>query len=289
MVVVKIGEKMKELTKEDFENFKEWSEGNKYLYELLLTCKENDIETFSSCGGHEITLDTPYEEEDYNILPYISIALNEGTIDVFKQIMDVLKDTQNIQARIGYNGRKEDGADPCVLYAHHSNCCEMFGKIKYAIESEHVIDNKSKMNFFERITSHIKARNFVKAAEKRIKQEGKSGKDEDIYFDTYTKELNSYIVCEGHGFANRHKIKNFDKLYKKYSGLQKEYNIEADGNISELLEPSKKETLPSLDLANWKTEQNQVVESKKIDGNRDGSKFQKKVGNWDTSAKKVGK
>ena len=44
---------MKELTEEEKKNFLEWSEGNKYLYELLCSCWENGIMTYASCGGHE--------------------------------------------------------------------------------------------------------------------------------------------------------------------------------------------------------------------------------------------
>lgn len=41
---------MKELTEEEKKNFLEWSEGNRYLYELLCSCWENGIMTYASCG-----------------------------------------------------------------------------------------------------------------------------------------------------------------------------------------------------------------------------------------------
>ena len=68
---------MKILTEEDKKNFLEWSEGNKYLYELLCTCWENEITTFASCGGHE----------NGNDFPYIGIIVNDKSIPYIKSIL----------------------------------------------------------------------------------------------------------------------------------------------------------------------------------------------------------
>lgn len=37
---------MIELTEEDIKNFQGWSEGNKYLFELLCNCKKNGIKKY---------------------------------------------------------------------------------------------------------------------------------------------------------------------------------------------------------------------------------------------------
>ena len=58
-------------------NFLEWSEGNRYLYELLCSCWENGITTFASCGGHE----------QKNGSPYLGMIINDNSLPFIKNIL----------------------------------------------------------------------------------------------------------------------------------------------------------------------------------------------------------
>ena len=42
---------MRNLTEEEMRNSIEWFEGNKYLYELLGACCENEVSIYASCVG----------------------------------------------------------------------------------------------------------------------------------------------------------------------------------------------------------------------------------------------
>ena len=75
---------MKVLSEEDKKNFLEWSEGNKYLYELLCLCWENEIRTFASCGGHE-------EEKNR---PYLGMIIDNNSLPVIKSILAQVQDMQ---------------------------------------------------------------------------------------------------------------------------------------------------------------------------------------------------
>lgn len=250
---------MNEIFEKDLKNFEEWSEGNKYLFELLCSCKRKGIRTYSSCGGHEVTLNTPYEEEDYNILPYIGVILEDSSADAIINIVNVLKKMQNIEMRCfeRFDEEKNEKNIGLTIFAHHSNCCEMFYKANSAINGEQIIENP-KTSFIQRLSTNVRARQFMRSAERMLRNvnEGKEGTSKELRFDTYTKEMQVYLRCEGRGFGNRDKIKDFDKLYQKYGMLQKEYTWQSTEQISGLIE-SPKENVPSWDLSNWEEQDRQ--------------------------------
>lgn len=122
----------KKLTEEVKKNFLKWSEGNKYLYELLCKCWENKIRTFASCGGHE----------EENNRPYIGIIIDNNSLPIIKSILAQVQDMQNIaitsDARHLGNGKllSDEELRGLVFYAHNYNCCELFYKMKKGIETK---------------------------------------------------------------------------------------------------------------------------------------------------------
>ena len=240
---------MIELTNEDIKNFQEWSEGNKYLFELLCNCKKNGIKTFASCGGHEIKLNTPYEEEEYSVFPYIGINIDENSLQYIKQIIDGLKDMQNIIM----DADTLEGNGVFIIRGHHSNCCEMFSRVSMAIANSMEIDSISKMNALKKFYYSIKARHLTQITEKILlcSRDELLEKPISYRYDTFTSELSRYTRSEGVGFADREKIPNFKELYKKYGFLQREYYPEIRKKHIALLGTESKEKTASWDLKNW--------------------------------------
>lgn len=240
------------LTEEEIKNFQEWSEGNKYLFELLCNCRKNGIKTFASCGGHEVTLNTPYEEEDYSVFPYIGINIDENSLPYIKQIIERLKNMQNIIMDAGF--LEENGV--FTITGHHSNCCEMFSRINMAIINGMEIDSTSKMNALKKIYYNVKARHLIQITEKILQCSRAELLEKNVSYryDTFTSELSRYTRSEGVGFADRERIPNFDELYKKYGFLQKEYYPKTKKKLIALQGIETKEKLASWDLQNWNGE-----------------------------------
>lgn len=121
---------MKELTEEEKKNFLEWSEGNKYLYELLCSCWENGIMTYASCGGHE----------EENNSPYLGVIINNNSLPFIKSMLGQIQDMENIVVSSGVRGNGQLLADEelrgLAFYAHNYNCCELFYKMRKGIETK---------------------------------------------------------------------------------------------------------------------------------------------------------
>lgn len=175
---------MKELTEEEKQSYLEWSEGNKYLYELLCTCGENEISTFASCGGHE----------KGNNKPYLGIVINNNSMLFIKSILAEVQSLQDIiisvDVRHSGDGQLLDDEElrGLIFYAQKFNCCELFYKMKKGIECK---DKK--------ITLKPKANRFYEAV-KRLKETSREELQEDIddqvvvgnTFSTKTQELIEY-------------------------------------------------------------------------------------------------
>lgn len=145
---------MKVLTEEEKKNFLEWSEGNKYLYELLYVCWENGIRTFASCGGHE----------QKNKNPYLGMIIDDNSLPVIKNILGQIQDMQNItissEARHSGNGQlyADEELRELVFYAHNYNCCELFYKMRKGIETkESEIALSPKANRFYNLLNRLNA------------------------------------------------------------------------------------------------------------------------------------
>lgn len=123
---------MKELTEEEKKNFLEWSEGNKYLYELLCSCWENGIMTHASCGGHE----------NGNNSPYLGIIINNNSLPFIKNMLGQIQNMENIVVSSGVRGRgngqlfADEELRGLAFYAHNYNCCELFYKMRKGIETK---------------------------------------------------------------------------------------------------------------------------------------------------------
>lgn len=121
---------MKELTEEEKKNFLEWSEGNKYLYELLCSCWENGITTFASCGGHE----------NRDSWPYLGIIINNYSLPFIKSMLGQIQDMENINLHSGVRGRNpifpDEELRAVSFQAYNHNCCELFYKMRKGIETK---------------------------------------------------------------------------------------------------------------------------------------------------------
>ena len=123
---------MRMLNDEDRKNYLDWSEGNKYLYELLCACGENEISTFASCGGHE----------DEHSNPYLGIIINNNSMPLIKKMLEQVQDIPNISVSTMIRGvdnsqlLEDHEAKSIVFRASNFNCCELFYKMKRGIETK---------------------------------------------------------------------------------------------------------------------------------------------------------
>ena len=171
---------MKEISKEEKDNYLEWSEGNKYLYDLLFACGENEINTFASCGGHD-------EADTY---PYLGIIINDNLMPFLKSILGKLQDMPNIgvstNVRYSNDGQllKDEESRAIIFRAYKFNCCELFYKLKEGIEcKDGEITLSPKMNkFYESV--------------KRLKETSKEELQEDIDNQTVVGNAFSTITPE---------------------------------------------------------------------------------------------
>lgn len=250
---------MNKLTDEDIKNFQKWSEGNKYLYELLCSCKKNGINTFASCGGHEISeiLDTSTE---VGLFPYIGINIDSNSLHFIKRIIFELKDISDIRMSAGF--AKLADFRSFSITASRTNCCEIFYRISSAINNctEKGIEYDTTKN--KQTESYIKANQLYRSVEKickssreeiqRIIKKGEHG----YMFDTMTKDLLEYYIRIGdvEWLLMGVEMPYFEKLHNKYKDLQREY-YQTIETTNPLLEAPGKENLPSWDLNNWTEEE----------------------------------
>ena len=222
---------MKVLTEEEKRNFLEWSEGNKYLYELLCTCWENEIKTFASCGGHE----------EENNSPYLGIIIDDNSLPVIKNVLGQIQDMKNItitsDVRHYGNGQliADDELRGVVFYAHNYNCCELFYKMRKGIETKE-----------REITLYPKANRFydlIKRLNTTSREELQASVNDNIVvgstFSTKTQEFidyenskkmvrNSKLIRFFRKLLSFKKANNtqYEQLQQKYGFLQREYSGE---------------------------------------------------------------
>ena len=229
---------MKVLSEEDKKNFLEWSEGNKYLYELLCLCWENEIRTFASCGGHE-------EEKNR---PYLGMIIDNNSLPVIKSILAQVQDMQNIaitsDARHLGNGQllSDEEVRGLVFYAHNYNCCELFYKMKKGIETKE-----------SEIALSLKASRFYELL-KRLNATSReelqaSVNDNVIVGSTFSTPTQDFIDFENsRKMVRNNKIIRFfrkllpfkkldttryENLQQKYGFLQREYSGERTTHLEQ--------------------------------------------------------
>lgn len=227
---------MKELTEEEKKNFLEWSEGNKYLYELLCACWKNEIPTHASCGGHEEGVGEPY----------LSIIINDNSIPFIESILGQIQDMQNIEVftNVRHSGNGQLYDDEVLrsikFSAQKYNCCEMFYKMKKGIEC------KTKK---EKLTSKVEK--FLDRV-KKLKETSIEELQEDVNnnigigstFSTKTQEFidyengkkmvrNSKLIRFFRKLLPFKKVDNtqYEQLQQKYGFLQREYSGERTTRI----------------------------------------------------------
>lgn len=215
---------MRDLTEEEKNNFLEWSEGNKYLYDLLCTCGKFEIPTHASCGGHK--------DEDEHGKPYLSIIINDNSIPYIESILGQVQDMQNIDVRTSVR-HSGDGKlyDDSILRslqfsAQKYNCCEMFYKMKRGIES---IAKDTKLN--------LRTKEFlgrVRKLNETSREELQEDVDNNIVvgatFSTRTQEFIDYEKCKKLTKVSRfmrffRRLLPFKKDLTKYEELQQKYNF----------------------------------------------------------------
>ena len=87
---------MFELTEDEIKDFQKWSEGNKYLLDLLCSCRKSGIKTYASCGGHE----------SVSSEPYLGIIIDDNSMPFIKSMLGQIQDMQNIRV---YSGARHQG------------------------------------------------------------------------------------------------------------------------------------------------------------------------------------
>lgn len=216
----------KELTDDQKRDFLEWSEGNKYLYELLCTCAENDITTFASCGGHD-------RKDSY---PYLGIIINDKSLLFMKNILANVQDMENISihtmARSNLNSLYEDKELRAITFrAQNYNCCEMFYKMKEGIEdrSQNRMLNPKAAFFYNSILR------FAKTSREDIEKILKDNIVEGSTYGTITEEFITFQNSNSMSisskflrffrkfFSSKKENSKSKELQEKYGFLQREY------------------------------------------------------------------
>lgn len=221
---------MNELTKEDIQNFKKWSEGNRELFELLYWCKKYNITTFSSCGGHP--MEDYYEVEEHGVDPYISIVIDSSSVKYIEKIISELRDVSEVEMQAGYmksiNKRNFD------IHALPSNCSEVFHKIKLGIIKQQLSERGE--YFIEKnpknILTYLKERQLIngtKKIEKSSDTELSKIKQDEFSLSSISNEFKNFRgnISTIRYFKTGITIpKRFLDLYEKYGKWQKQYNPE---------------------------------------------------------------
>lgn len=221
---------MKKLTAEEKKNFLEWSEGNRYLYELLCSCWENGITTFASCGGHE----------QKNGSPYLGMIINDNSLPFIKNILAQIQDMTNIVISSGVRIRDkqlcpDEELRGLAFYAYNYNCCELFYKMRTGIEAkEHKANLSPKANRFY---------NMIKSLSATSREELQAEVNDNIVvgstFSTKTQEFidfqNSNKMAKNSKLARffrrllpfkKSDTTKYEKLQQKYGFLQRTYSGE---------------------------------------------------------------
>lgn len=203
---------MKELTEEEKKNFLEWSEGNKYLYELLCSCWENGIMTHASCGGHE----------NGNNSPYLGIIINNNSLPFIKNMLGQIQNMENIVVSSGARGRgngqllADEELRGLAFYAHNYNCCELFYKMRKGIETkERETTLSSKASRFYDLLTRLNATS---------REELQADVNDNIVVgSTFSTKTQDFI-----DFENSKKLDTtrYENLQQKYGFLQREYSGE---------------------------------------------------------------
>lgn len=218
---------MKELTEEEKKNFLEWSEGNRYLYELLCSCWENGIMTYASCGGHE----------NGNNSPYLGVIINNNSLPFIKSMLGQIQDMKNIVVSSGVRGNGQLLADEelrgLAFYAHNYNCCELFYKMRKGIETkERETMLSPKANRFYDLLTRLNAtsREELQADvnDNIVVGSTFSTKTQDfIDFENSKKMVrNSKLISFFRKLLPFKKANNtqYEQLQQKYGFLQREYS-----------------------------------------------------------------
>ncbi len=248
---------MKILTEQDKQNYLEWCEGNKYLYELLCACGENEITTFASCGGHE---------KGKKDSPYLGIIINTNSLPFIKRILSQLQDMQNIIITSGvrhYEGGKlldDEELRSLAFYAHNYNCCEMFYKMKKGIENkDNEIVLSPKADRFYELLKRLNA-----TSREELQADVNNNIISGITFATKTQEFidfenskkmvrNSKLISFFRRllpFKNLNNTK-YEQLQQKYGFLQREYPGERSTKMEQYI----------VDNLNSKIERNAVLQN----------------------------
>ena len=229
---------MKELTEEDITNFKNWSEGNKYLFELLCSCKQNGIKTFASCGGHEKGKNNPY----------LGILIDSESMPFIKSMLGQVQDMENITVNSGvrhsgdgqlYN---DEELKHLTFYAQKHNCCELFYKMKKGIENK---DNEIELNaktskFYDRIKNLSEMSR--ESLQECIDKEMSVGSALSTKTGEFIKYESSNMLVKSSAIRRflskilpfrKHKFNEYEDLQSKYDYLQRGYHEDKDSKMEQ--------------------------------------------------------
>ena len=258
---------MNELTEEDMTNFKSWSEGNKYLFELLCSCKQNGIKTFASCGGHENGKNNPYLGIiiDNNSMPFIKSML--------AQVQDMENITVNSGARHSGDGQlyKDEELKSLTFYSQKHNCCELFYKMKKGIENK---DNEVELNakasgFYSKIKklNEMSRESLQECIDKKMSVSSalSTKTSEFIKYESSNMLVKSSAIRR---FLSkilpfrRHKFTEYEDLQDKYDHLQKGYYEDKGSKMEQY----------RVDVSNLKTEnkqlENKILENQQLESSQ---------------------
>lgn len=96
-IIEKAKSRVKEYEDEDLD-IENWAEGNEYLKNLLISCRDNEVPSMYSCAGH-----------GKGKPAYITVEMNEETIGKIYNILSQISDIKDISLRFA---QKEFGKNP---------------------------------------------------------------------------------------------------------------------------------------------------------------------------------
>lgn len=128
-----------------------WSEGNEYLYDLLIFCMKNNIKTVACCAGHKESGDTPYIGFDMDDpkTKYIILQLMSHMFSKAEDI-DIIAIGISTNTSV-YLQNSTDGND------------EFFKIIKEEFGEEKTLDYRAQKMLF--ISEIFKSNNFMNLSE----------------------------------------------------------------------------------------------------------------------------
>ena len=218
---------MQELKNEDVKKFREWSEGNRELFELFCLCKKCNIKTFSSCGGHPI--ENLEEVAEHGVDPYVAIVLDSNSINYIEKIISELRDVSEVEIDVGY--MKAIDTKCFDVHALPSNCSEIFYKMKLGIMKQQLIERGEK---FEKkkprsLHTYFKERQLIDGAKKIVHAsdtELSKIEQNEYMLNSISNAFKKF--CGNISLVRYFKTeisipKAFMTLYEKYGKLQKQY------------------------------------------------------------------